>query len=149
MIGSPEIREYEEAKAAAVPNPYLWFHAPYADSESWDGGCATRKEAIEEGRIEYGNSDFAICEANKALVSPNFNEAFYAESIIEELVDNNEECWGENGQGVENYGPVSDLRRRLCTAVTGWLIQHPWKGHNFDDVRIREEIPAEPGDPRN
>ena len=149
MIGKAEIREYESAKIAAVTNPYLWFYAPHGAAESWEGGCATREEAIDEGRESYAPCSFVICEANKAMVGPFFNDGYLAENIIEELIEKSEECWGEGDQNMEAHGPTDDPARRLRDAVAGWLTEHPWKGWNFGDVRRQEEIPAEPGDPRN
>lgn len=146
MIGEAEMREYEAAKTAAAKNPYLWFYAPHADAESWEGACATREEAIDGGRDSYDSDSFAICEANRAIVGPSFNEAYLAENIIEELIDSNEECWGEDDQNMKAHGPVEDLERRLREVVAGWLTEHPWKGWNFGDVRRQEEIPAELGD---
>lgn len=141
MIGKAEMHEYDEAQVAAARNPYRWFAASHAEAETWQGGYNTREEAIDDGQESFGPDSFAICEANATMVQPIFTAEYHAEVIIEGLIENNEECWGEDGAGTENHGPVNDLTRRLEA--------HPWKGWCFDDVRTTEEIPGEPGDPRN
>jgi hypothetical protein len=53
-----------------------------------------------------------------------------------------------NGRG---FPPKPDPKDDKDTAwgAAERLTEHPWKGWNFGDVRTQEEIPAEPGDPRN
>lgn len=45
-----------------IPEGRLWYYS--ADEETWHGECATRADAIEEGKAHFDGEPFFLCEAS-------------------------------------------------------------------------------------
>lgn len=124
---------------------FKWYVGLGEDCEVFhlvDGG---RDDAIEVGRNDYHRDGvgFTICEADKSVLGPNFSEDSIAESIMEQLLENNEDCWGEDGPDDPwPDGAQEDLQKRLRATVADWLKAHPAETWRFGTQRHNEFFPA-------
>lgn len=121
---------------------YKWWVGYAEDAESFSGPYETREEAIGAGRDEYDEM-FYICEADKSVIRANVDGENLAERVMEELCDNNEECFGEDGPD-DPWAHISDAHRSLGNAiekaVADWLDKNPGRTWSFGDVRNGEYI---------
>lgn len=125
---------------------YKWWTADVADTESFSGPYDSREEAIATGHGEYPAADyeaFYIVEADKSVIRASFSEDDIAERIMEQICENNEECFGEDGPDdpwSHHAGAHAALEAALQKAVDGWLADYPGRTFCFDDMRNGEYI---------
>ena len=105
----------------------LWYHAAYDDSESWHGACATREEAIAEGKAEH-DSSFYICSASSPplRLADWINADQVLEQAEEQLFESDRvasEC--DDGPWFEvTPDQRRDLVERLQRACDEWQAAH-------------------------
>lgn len=124
---------------------YKWYHGYAEDAESFSGPFDTKEEAISSGSGFY-DSDFYVCEADKTVMRANVDGEMLAERIMEELCDNNEECFGEDGPN-DPWSHIKDAHRTLGNAieqaVADWLKDYPGRTWSFDHVRDGSYVTVE------
>lgn len=126
---------------------FRWYVARSEEDETWPGPYANRDEAVLGGRKEYDGDQFIVAECDHSVVAPVFDESIIAETVIEIIGDNNEECW------TEDFGPedwwsadaIKALEATLNDAVTTWLKAHPAKTRALDSMRNIETITPNQG----
>lgn len=124
---------------------FKWYVGRGAQPEIYQTTCDSRDEAMQVGRAEHHHDGdgFTIVEADKVLLGLNFSEDSVAESIIEQLEENNEDCWGEDGPDDPwPEGAQADLEKRLRATVGDWLKAHPPTTWRFGTQRNEEFFPA-------
>jgi hypothetical protein len=122
---------------------FKWWAADSEDSEVYQGPYETREEAIQVGETDFDGEPFYITEADKSVMRVSLNSDWFSERIMEELCENNEECFGEDGPddpwgAYEN--PHGSLGKAVEKAVEEWLAAHPAKTWTFDTQRNGETI---------
>lgn len=123
---------------------FQWWHAPHKDSEVWNGPEPSREAAIQAGTVDYDGEPFAIFEADKSVCEPRIDTDWLVEKITEDLVEKNEECWGEDGAREPwSDDALNDLGNALDEMVTAWLARHPAKTWSAGDIRVMETIKPE------
>lgn len=123
---------------------FKWWLASGEDDECFSGPFASRDEAIDEGRGQYGDDEtFYVCEADKTVMRCSIDAESHADRILEELCENNLECFGEDGPD-DPWAHVTHAHRALGRAiedaVSDWLAATPGKTWTFDTVRNGEYI---------
>lgn len=123
---------------------FKWYWADAEDSERWYGSEDSREAAIASGRAKFGHEEFWICEADKSVLVANFNSELFAENIMDDLIEHNEECFDEDFDGDvwPNKSAAYELSGRLEKAVEDWLKDFPPKTWTFGDTRSVERIEA-------
>jgi hypothetical protein len=53
----------------AIPEGRLWYYSD--DEETWFGNCASREDAVDEGRDAHPDRAFTICEARAIPKDPD------------------------------------------------------------------------------
>ncbi|WP_025593832.1 hypothetical protein [Agrobacterium tumefaciens] len=116
---------------------YKWYVAGSVDAEYFTSQSDTRAEALAQAKSEYGDDPFVLIEADKSVVKPNINSDWIVEKIIEDLAENNPECWGDDGdEGA--WGDTLALERAIQQTVADWLKDHPPKTFCVDHFRTTE-----------
>lgn len=127
---------------------YKWWVGYAEDAECFSGPYSTRDEAIEVGREEYDEA-FYVVEADKSILVANIDGESHAERIMEEICENNEECFGEDGPD-DPWAHIKDAHKTLGAAiertVNDWLKANPGRTWSFGDMRNGEYIEAVAGD---
>ncbi|WP_312412011.1 hypothetical protein [Shinella sp.] len=122
---------------------FKWWFADSEDAEFYRGPFDTREDAIAAGESELDGYPFHIVEADKTVMSSYVDGEEYAEKIMEDLTERNEECWGEDGPD-DPWGEYSNPHRSLGNAieraVADWLEAHPGKTWSFHEMRNGETI---------
>lgn len=125
---------------------YKWWVGYAEDAEIFQGPHDTREDAIAAGHDEYPAGEyesFYVCEADKAVIRANIDGEAIAERVMEELCENNEECFGEDGPD-DPWAHHKDAHRTLGNAiekaVSDWLKDYPGKTWCFDHVRSGEYV---------
>lgn len=123
---------------------FKWYWATSEDAERWHGTADSREEAIREGRGEFPYEDFWICECDKSVMGVSFNSELVAEQIMDDLMENNEECFDEDSDGEAWPDPEAEraLAVALEAAVSDWLTRFPAKTWTFGETRHVEKIKA-------
>lgn len=125
---------------------YKWWVGYAEDAETFSGPYDDREEAIQVGREQH-EGDFYIVEADKTIMGPNFDGEAHAESIMEDLCENNGDCFGEDGPE-DPWAHLADAHRTLGSAiekaVKEWLSANAGKTWAFDDMRNGEYIKQAP-----
>lgn len=124
---------------------FKWYAASGSDPESYHIVEDTREAAIQAARNDEFE-DFTIVEADKSLMSPNVDGDWYAERIMEDLGERNEECFGEDGPDDPWSGDgtaAADLSKAIEATVAEWLKAHPGRTWSFGSTRNEEYFPAE------
>lgn len=125
---------------------FKWYVGRGVEPECYDMSCDSREEAIQTGRVEYHHIDgegFTVVEADKSVISNVFNASHIVEIILDDLIDNNPECWGEDGPDDPwTEKELRDLERRIKGAVGTWLRKHPADTWSFGRQRNEEYFPA-------
>jgi hypothetical protein len=123
---------------------FKWYWADREDAERWHGDEDSRDAAVSAGRGEFGREAFWICEADKSVMSANFNAEFYSERIMDDLEESNEECLDEYGGG--DLWPGNEAQDALTSGleklVEDWLKRFPAKTFTFGETRSLERIKA-------
>lgn len=116
---------------------YKWYVAGSVDAEISTSQSDTREDALAQAKSEYGDDPFVLIEADKSVVKPNFDADNIVSKIIEELAENNSDCWGDDGdEGA--WGDTSSLERAIEKAVADWLIEIPPSTFCVDHFRTTE-----------
>lgn len=124
---------------------FKWWAADSEDAEIFQGPYDSREEAIQVGKTDFDGADFYVVEADKSVMCANIDGEAYAERVMEELCDNNEECFGEDGPDdpwAEYEKPHRSLGDAIEKAVEGWLAAHPGKTWSFGTMRNGETMAA-------
>lgn len=126
---------------------WIWFAGQGGEYFS-SGPHATREEAIEAGRGEWGSEAFEIIEATQPplKLSDWFDVDRALEDAEESLSDSDRYC------DEFDHGPVfeiktdqeKDLRERIAKAIDEWQAAHSlvFTVHTFASSRNHETIPA-------
>ncbi|ABF71332.1 p080 [Rhizobium phage 16-3] len=124
---------------------FKWWAADSEDAEIFQGPYDSREEAIQVGETDFDGESFYVVEADKSVMSANIDGEALAERIMEELCDNNEECFGEDGPDdpwAKYDKPHRSLSNAIEKAVEDWLAAHPGKTWSFGTMRNGETIAA-------
>jgi hypothetical protein len=125
---------------------FKWYWADSEDAERWHGAEDSREAAIQAARGELGNDEsFWICEADKSVMTANFNAEHIAERIMDDLIEGNEECWTDDFEMDKVWPdekPEAELANGLRDLVESWLERFPGKTWCFGDTRYVEKIKA-------
>jgi hypothetical protein len=116
---------------------FKWYVADSIDAELFHSQHDTREEALAEGRGIFGDYPFVLIEADKAVVKPVINTDWLTETLLEQLEENNPECWSEDGADGA-WQDIPALERLLEEAVAKWLTDHPPRTFCVDDFRTTE-----------
>lgn len=122
---------------------FRWWVADSEDAEIFQGPYDDRDTAIQVGEEYHEGLPFYIVEADKTVMSSFIDGEAYAEQIMEDLTERNEECWGEDGPD-DPWGEYDNPHRSLGNAIEGavsdWLAAHPGKTWTFHEMRNGEAI---------
>lgn len=124
-------------------NVFKWWVADSEDAESYHGPHNTREEAIAEGESLFDGHQFYVVEADKTVMSSYVDGESYAERIMEDLTERNEECWGEYGPDdpwAAYQNPQRSLGNAIERAVADWVKEHPGSTWSFHTMRNGEII---------
>lgn len=116
---------------------FKWYVADSIDAELFHSKHDTREEALAEGYGVFADEPFVLIEADKAVVKPTFNSDWVVETILNELEENNPECWGEDGVD-DGWGTTDNLRDAIEKAVADWLEDDPPRTFSIDECRTTE-----------
>lgn len=111
------------------PKYVKWYHASSDDAEQWDGGFATREDAVKQGEYEYGGRPFHVVEADSApvrLASWIMDGAEVLDRAGEDLYDS-DRVYSEFDEGPvfeASHAQIEDLHRRLKEACDAWQEAH-------------------------
>lgn len=122
---------------------FKWWVADAEDAEIFHGPYGDRDEAIQVGEADFDGEPFYIVEADKTVMSSYVDGEAWAERIMEDLIERNEECFGEDGPDdpwAEYDKPHQSLGNAIEKAVADWLAAHPGKTWSFHDMRNGETI---------
>ena len=128
----------------------VWWHSQ--EEERWQGPCKTRAESIDEGRGEYLNETFMVCEAEQ----DEYDLRLSARWLLEELNNRNEEKIDPDGDGI--FYPTTneqdnDLEHMVEAAIRAWAEKHKislraWSFKNQGPIENIETAPeADDGEP--
>lgn len=116
---------------------FKWYVADSVDAEQFHSKHDTREEAIKEGYGVYGDDPFVLIEADGSVVKPNFNVDWVVDTILEDLDENNPECWSEDGSE-DAWQNIPALAASIEKAVEDWLIANPPRTFCVDEFRATE-----------
>ncbi|MBB5664778.1 hypothetical protein GGE68_002975 [Rhizobium leguminosarum] len=122
---------------------FKWWVSDSEDAEIFSGPYDSREEAIHVGTGDYDRAPFYIVEADKTVMSAYVDGEAYAERIMEDLTERNEECFGEDGPDdpwAEYDKPHRSLGNAIEQAVSDWVAAHPGKTWSFHEMRNGEYI---------
>jgi hypothetical protein len=117
---------------------FKWWVADSEDAEVFQGPYDSREEAIRVGEGDFEGEPFYVVEADKTVMSSYVDGEAYAERIMEDIIDRNDECFGEDGPDdpwAEYEKPHLSLGNAIETAVAAWLAAHPGKTWTFHTQR--------------
>lgn len=124
---------------------FKWWMAAYEDSEVWNGPYDNREQAVAQGTAEFDGDAFWVFEADKSVCRAAINAGWIAEHLIEDLIEHNDECWGEDGaDDAFSNEAIKDLEKSLETLVADWLKRFPVKTWAAGDVRVTEQVVLDP-----
>jgi hypothetical protein len=116
---------------------FKWYVAGAVDDEVFNSKHNTREEALASAQAEYGEDPFVLIEADPSVVKANLSTEWVIEKILEDLEENNEQCWGEDGPD-NPWGDTKPLEKAIEKAVADWLIACPPKTFCVDEFRTTE-----------
>ncbi len=122
---------------------FKWWFADSEDAEIFQGPYDDRDTAVQVGEEYHDGLPFYIVEADKTVMSSYVDGEAYAEKIMEDLIERNEECWGEDGPDDPWVGyekPHRSLGNAIERTVSDWLAAHPGKTWSFHEMRNGETI---------
>lgn len=114
---------------------FKWYAAEAEDSEAYEGGFATREEALALGQHVFGDEPYVLLECDKRV--PDFN-FFRADAVLETFDEHNMECWGEDGPEIAaSEEETQQLERALAAAFGRWLDDNKLHPHVFMTANCR------------
>ncbi|MBY5553759.1 hypothetical protein J0664_05890 [Rhizobium leguminosarum] len=116
---------------------FKWYVASSVDAEIFSSKHDDREDALNTAKSEYGDDPFVLIEADQSVVKPNLNTDWIVEKIIEDLEENNPECWGEDGPD-DPWKNIPGLEAAIQAAVAKWLIDNPPRTFCVDEFRTTE-----------
>jgi hypothetical protein len=120
---------------------FKWWCGGGQQPEAYSGPYDTREEALTQGKADYPEGHFTICEADKATVS---FDMFSAGDLLERLDEHNLECWGEDGMDV-HLKPEQErsLEAHMAAAFEAWMDQSKEtpSAWCFGETRAEEYFP--------
>jgi len=121
---------------------FKWWMSGGSGPESFHGPFDSKEEAVDEGR-GYGWEDgFTVVEADKSVVSNTIGGDDYAERIVDELLEDNAECWGEDGPENEwSTSQIDSLAADIRKTVDMWLMNNQPATWSFGVMRNSEYFP--------
>jgi hypothetical protein len=121
---------------------FKWWTGVGGDHESFHGPYDSKEEAVAEGHGYDYVDGFTVVEADKSLVSNTIDGDDYAEQIVEELLDDNAECWGEDGpDDVWSPSQIDGLAADIRKTVDMWLMNNQPTTWTFGVQRNSEYFP--------
>lgn len=128
---------------------HLWYHADCEDSESWFGACATREEAIEDGKDEYDGSFFVCRASNPPLRLADWINADDVLERADEQIADSDRVGGEWDEGPwfeASPEQAADLAARLREACDDWQAAHGlvFTCRTLADISTPELVTIEP-----
>lgn len=98
-----------------------WWYTQ--DEERWNGPCETRAEAVAEGRGEYDDEGFMVCEAEQGELNLKISPYCIADWL------DDENCDLTDPNGDDTFGAVSkeimdDLGEMVETTIKAWATKH-------------------------
>lgn len=98
----------------------VWGYSESLDAERWCGRCATREEAIEEARKEYGRDAVFYVILGRADPPSAFMPS--VDYILEAVA---ESAYDEAGEAADDFPDVSDEdRESLKNLLASWANEH-------------------------
>ncbi|MDO3431153.1 hypothetical protein QWJ46_00500 [Rhizobium sp. CBN3] len=116
---------------------FKWCVADSIDADVFHSRHDTREDALKEGYGVYDKDPFVLIEADRSVVKPNFHADWLIETLLEQLEEGNQECWGDDGADGA-WQDIPALERLLQEAVAKWLVDHPPKTFCVDEFRTTE-----------
>lgn len=127
---------------------FRWYVGYGREPEIYQIAEDTRDAALQAARNDqyddpcYGG--FTLVEADKSVMTANIDGDGIAERVMEELCENNEECFGEDGPD-DPWAHIKDAHRSLGQAIEEaveiWLAVNPGKTWCFGTTRNAEYFP--------
>lgn len=121
---------------------WQWWYSN--TEEHYQGPCETREEAIATGFHEYGGE--GILYIVEAYQQTPGTDIFHADRVLEDFFEENEECWGEDGEPFlqADLKDTNNLENRLSAVLHSYLAQNnALRSWAFDGVRNHEQINME------
>lgn len=111
------------------------------NEEVYHISAATRDEVLEAGRDYYDDATVLyLIEATKAVPT---TDCFDFEWILDQFIDRNEECWGEDGEPISNidFKDKRELELQFAALLEAYLKKHDaLRTWAFDKTRNREVV---------
>lgn len=123
----------------------LWYFAGSEDSEHWFGALPDRDSAVSAGRDDYPEG-FWVCFGEKM---PHVLEPFDddLDGVASAFENDNEDLFGEDGQGSPGEDWTDDQRRDLANMLNATFAQWAVKyGHHrayMLDMKVAEFVGPE------
>ena len=115
---------------------FKWWVGQGAEPEAYQGPFDTQSEALSVGETEYLYDGYTICEADKSVVQFDSMPGYVIDNFLEDLAENNEECWGEDGSDEPwSKDAVAALDVMLSHTIQAWLKLYPAKTWAFGTMR--------------
>lgn len=124
---------------------FKWYWIPEEDAEYYNGPFDTRRAALEDAyskAADYEIKDsFFVFEAARSVVEADLIWDSLAETVIEELIERNDECWHEGDASMAwTREAEGELAEAIKSTVTGWLAKNPAKTFTCVDQRNFDEV---------
>jgi len=124
----------------SAPGTEVWGYSQERETEGWSGECATREEAIAEGRAEYDGDVFYVIRGTRPKAS-RFLPAFLCEDIAERM---GEAAGEEVGDIVDDWPcTTKEADAALVRLLAAWADEHIpvpfWVADGTPEL-----VPAEP-----
>jgi len=116
---------------------FKWYWGLGQEPEVCYGEVDSREEILQIAMRECDGEGFTILEADKSV--PSFH-VFNAECVVENYIDENAECWGEDGPELHPDAlQESELEQMLAATFKSWMEKHRLvKTWSFGTVRNQE-----------
>ena len=124
---------------------FKWWCGDGAEPEMFRGPFDSREEAVEDGRSNDCERGFTICKADRSVLRLDI---FDMEHLSEQIIDKNEECWGEDQDLDFKVSPeaAKQLEEGLTHFLaTWWAVHNPIEPWSFFDVSEEEFFEHEDG----
>lgn len=126
---------------------FIWYWGFGKEPESYFGRLGSRAAAIKVAIQNIDKNDpeigFTICQADKIKATTSI---FDADEVLDQYVEANEVCWGEDGPDIcPTPEQKESLKAALADTLAEWLGVNAFdeKVFSFCSVRHEEFISAE------